>query len=72
MEINLGNIITLALGIITFAFGYGILSQKVKAIESRLGELDVIRQDIRNISDTLQRLCGKIDVFFDMNKGDLK
>ncbi len=72
MDLNIGNIITLVLGVITFAFGYGILSQKVKAIESRLGELDVIRQDIRNISDTLQRLCGKIDVFFNMNKGDLK
>ena len=72
MELNIGNIITLVLGVITFSFGYGILSQKVKAIESRLEELDVIRQDIRNISDTLQRLCGKIDVFFYMNKGDLK
>lgn len=68
MEMNLGNIITLALGVITFAFGYGILSQRVKTIECRLEELDAIRIEIRKISDTLQNLVGRIDVFMKMSQ----
>lgn len=72
MELNIGNIITLVLGVITFAFGYGILSQRVKSIECRLEELDAIRIEIRKISDTLQNLMGRIDVFFSLRIGEDK
>jgi len=35
----------------------------VKQLESKINEIDTLRQDIRNISDTLQNLMGKLDIF---------
>lgn len=63
MEITLGNIITLGAGIVSFIFGYATLHQRVKTVEKKVDEIDLLRGEIRNISDSLQNLIGKVDIF---------
>ena len=63
MGITIKNIITLELAVVSFIFGYTTLHQRVKQLESKINEIDTLRQDIRNISDTLQNLMGKLDIF---------
>jgi len=63
MGITIGNVITLGLAVVSFIFGYTTLHQRVKQLESKINEIDTLRQDIRNISDTLQNLMGKLDIF---------
>ena len=67
MEITIGNIITLALAVVSFIFGYATLHQRVRQLESKINEIDTLRQDIRNISDTLQNLMGRIDIFIKLH-----
>ena len=72
MGITIGNVITLGLAVVSFIFGYATLHQRVKQLETQIAEIDTLRQDIRNISDTLQNLMGRIDTFIkiqcDQNK----
>lgn len=63
MGITIGNVITLGLAVISFIFGYATVIQRVKQLETQIAEIDTLRQDIRNISDTLQNLMGKLDIF---------
>ena len=69
IEFNAGNIITILVAVVTFAFGYGMLSQRVKSVESKLCEIDEIRTDIRAISDTLQKLVGQFETYIKMTQG---
>jgi len=63
MGITIGNVITLGLAVVSFIFGYATLHQRVKQLETQIAEIDTLRKDIRNISDTLQNLMGKLDIF---------
>lgn len=63
MEITLGNVVTLGTIAVSFIFGYATLHQRVKQLEAKIAEIDTLRQDIRNISDSLQNLIGKIEIF---------
>ena len=63
MGITTGNIITLGLAVVSFIFGYATLHQRVKQLETKIDEIDTLRKDIRGISDTLQNLMGKLDIF---------
>ena len=67
-EFDTGNVLTAIGLIVTFAFGYGMLSQKVKSVESRLCKIDEIRTDIRAISDTLQKLVGQFETYIKMTQ----
>ena len=69
MNINVGIMITLVTMIVSFAFGYGILSNRVKNVECKLSEIDDIKDDIRSISDTLQRLVGQFETYIKMSRG---
>lgn len=72
MIFTTANIVTIITLMISIAFGYGILSQRVKSIESRLCEIDEIRADIRKISDTLQHLAGQFETYIKMTQRDNK
>ena len=63
MGITIGNVITLGLAVVSFIFGYATLNQRVKQLETKIDEIDTLRKDIRSISDTLQNLMGKLDIF---------
>lgn len=63
MGITIGNIITLGLAVVSFIFGYATVIQRVKQLETQIAEIDTLRKDIRSISDTLQNLMGKLDIF---------
>lgn len=63
MEITIGNLITIGLAIISFIFGYATLHQRVRHLENKINEIDTLRSDIRKISDSLQNLMGKLDMF---------
>ena len=63
MGITFGNAITLGLAVVSFIFGYATVIQRVKQLETQIAEIDTLRKDIRSISDTLQNLMGKLDIF---------
>jgi hypothetical protein len=63
MGITIGNVITLGLAVVSFIFGYATVIQRVKQLETQIAEIDTLRKDIRSISDTLQNLMGKLDIF---------
>ena len=64
MEITIANIITLLIALVSFAFGYGMLSQRVKTVESKVAEIDDIKAELHKISDTLQKLAGQFEMYF--------
>ena len=71
MEITLGNIVTIVVALISVAFGYGMLNQRVKSLESKVSEIDEIKAELHKISDTLQKLSGQFEMFIKMNcKGE--
>ena len=71
MEITLGNIVTIGVALISVAFGYGMLNQRVKSLESKVSEIDEIKAELHKISDTLQKLSGQFEMFIKMNcKGE--
>lgn len=72
MEFNIGNVLSLLTMLVTFAFGYGILNQRVKSIESRMTELDSLRNDIKIIGDNVQYIIGKFDTFIEFYKNEHK
>ena len=72
MELSIANVLTAAFAVISFAFGYGILSQRVKSIEHKINEIDDLRDEVRKISDTLQKLVGQVEIFIKMNCKDNK
>ena len=65
---EIGTILTAIIAIITFAFGYGILSQRVKSLECKINEVDKLREEVRKIADTLHELVGSIKTYMEMNK----
>ena len=72
MAIEMSTIISIAIYIVVFAFGYGILNQKVKTIERKVDEIDDLRDEVRNIGNLLQNLIGRVDTFINLfsNKGE--
>ena len=72
MAIEMSTIISIAIYLVVFAFGYGILNQKVKTIERKVDEIDDLRDEVRNIGNLLQNLIGRVDTFINLfsNKGE--
>jgi hypothetical protein len=66
IEFDFGNLINLVGILVAFAFGYGMLSQRIKTVEKRVCEIDEIRIDLRAISDTLQKLVGQFETYIKM------
>ena len=68
----MSTIISIAIYLVVFAFGYGILNQKVKTIERKVDEIDDLRDEVRNIGNLLQNLIGRVDTFINLfsNKGE--
>ena len=70
MEMNVGNWITLGMSIISVAFGYGMIHQRVKNLESKVAEIDDIKAELHKISDTLQKLAGQFEMYFKLSCKD--
>lgn len=79
MEFGLGNLITIALAVLGYAAGYGILNQKVndlrdqrKVCENRFEKVETehdasiksLTDTVHNIETTLNQLVGRLDMFF--------
>jgi len=75
MTFDSSAVLSIVSSLIVFAFGYGILNQKVKSIEKKVDEIDDLRDEVRNIGGLLQNLIGKVDTFISLlnnQKGDCK
>jgi len=79
MEFGLGNLITIALAVLGYAIGYGILNQKVNDLRDQRKNCDKrfeniesehassnkqLTDTVHNIEATLNQLVGRIDMFF--------
>jgi len=79
MEFGLGNLITIALAVLGYAVGYGILNQKVNDLRDQRKNCDKrfenienehassnkqLTDTVHNIEATLNQLVGRIDMFF--------
>jgi hypothetical protein len=66
MQIDLGKLVELGIMLIAFAFGYGILNQKVCNLEKKFTEFEGLRSEVKQISATLNQLLGKVDTWFQL------
>lgn len=79
MEFQIGNVITIALAVLGYAIGYGILNQKVndlrdqrKLCDKRFDNIEsehassnkTLTDTVHNIESTLNQLVGRLDMFF--------
>lgn len=79
MEFGLGNLITIALAVLGYAIGYGILNQKVtdlrdqrKVCEKRFEKVETetdasiktLTETVHSIDKTLNQLVGRLDMYF--------
>lgn len=87
MELTLGNIIQIGTILVSLGVVYGVLNQKINGIlnqrkvcgkrfeniEREHNETNKqIRDEIKQISGSLNQLTGKIDLFFSMYKSNMK